>query len=111
MSKVMTMKEAVSKNVKSGDLLFLSGAQHGEPAAAAYEVIRQRIDHLSLVCALVNSATLLIGEGLLDKMSRPQELMLLIRSFLSLIDRFYSPKRQLFFGYRSIGEAFHRSDI
>ncbi len=68
MSKVMTMKEAVSKYVKSGDLLFLSGTQHGEPAAAVYEIIRQRIDHLSLVCALVGSATLLIGEGCIDKM-------------------------------------------
>ncbi len=68
MSKVMTMKEAISKYVKSGDLLFVSGAQHGEPAAATYEIIRQRIDHLTLVCALMNSATLMVGEGLIDRM-------------------------------------------
>ncbi len=68
MSKVMTMREAISKYVKSGDTLFLSGAQHGEPAAAAYEIIRQKIDHLTLVCALVNVTGLMIGEGLLDKL-------------------------------------------
>lgn len=68
MSKVMTMKEAISKFVHSGDTLFLSGAQHGEPSAAIHEIIRQRIDHLALICALVSTASLLMGEGLIDKM-------------------------------------------
>lgn len=68
MSKVMTMKEAVSKFVKSGDILFVSGMQHGEPAAAIHEIVRQKIDHLKLVSALAATANLLVGEGLLDKM-------------------------------------------
>jgi glutaconate CoA-transferase subunit A len=68
LSKVMTMKEAISKYVKSGSLLFVSGAQHGEPAAAMYEIIRQRIDHLTMVCVLVNSVSLMVGEGLVDRM-------------------------------------------
>ena len=40
MSKVMTMKEAISSYVKSGDILLLSGMQHGEPSAAIHEVRR-----------------------------------------------------------------------
>jgi glutaconate CoA-transferase subunit A len=66
--KVMTMKEAISQYVKSGDTLFVSGAQHGEPSAAVHEIIRQKIDHLTLICALVISSSLLLGEGLLDKL-------------------------------------------
>ncbi len=68
MDKVMTMKEAVSSFVHGGDTLFISGAQHGEPSAAIHEIIRQRIDHLTLVCALVTTSSLLIGEGAIDKM-------------------------------------------
>lgn len=68
MSKVMTMKEAVSRFVKSGDTLFLSGMQHGEPAVAIHEIVRQEIDHLTLISALVTTSNLLIGEGLLDRM-------------------------------------------
>ncbi|MEK7353459.1 MAG: CoA-transferase [Chloroflexota bacterium] len=67
MNKVMTMKEAVSKYVKSGDILFVAGAQHGTPSATLHEIVRQRIDHLSVVSVLAQS-TLLIGEGLVDKM-------------------------------------------
>lgn len=67
MNKVMTMKEAVSKYVKSGDILFVSGAQHGTPNAALHEIVRQRIDHLAVVSVLAQS-TLLLGEGLVDKM-------------------------------------------
>ena len=68
MSKVMTMKEAVSRFVNDGDTLFLTGAQHGEPAAAIHEIIRQKKKHLSLVCALVTTANFLVGEGLVDVM-------------------------------------------
>ena len=67
MSKVMTMKEAVSKFVESGDLLFISGAQHGAPAAAVAEIIRQKIDHLGVITCLTNTNTL-IGEGLADRL-------------------------------------------
>ena len=68
MEKVMSMKEAISTYVKSGDILFLSGTQHGEPSAAVHEIVRQRIDHLTLICCLVATSGLLIAEGLLDKM-------------------------------------------
>jgi glutaconate CoA-transferase subunit A len=67
MSKVMTMKEAISKNVKSGDTIFISGMQHGEPSAAIHEIVRQKIDHLTFVGCLVTTTVLLIGEGLTDK--------------------------------------------
>lgn len=67
MSKVMTMKEAISRYVKSGDTVFLSGAQHGEPSAAIHEIVRQKIDHLTLVSCLVNTQSLLIGEGRVDR--------------------------------------------
>jgi glutaconate CoA-transferase subunit A len=63
----MTMKEAISKNVKSGNLLFIGGAQHGSPSAAVHEIIRQRIDHLTVI-ALLSNINLLIGEGLVDKL-------------------------------------------
>ena len=67
MNKVMTMKEAVSKYVKSGDTLFIAGTQHGTPNAAIHEIARQRIDHLAIVTVLAQP-TILIGEGLVDKM-------------------------------------------
>ena len=68
MSKVMTMTEAVSRYVKSGDTLFIAGMQHGEPSAAVHEILRQKIDHFTLVSALVATTSLMIGEGLIDKM-------------------------------------------
>ena len=67
MSKVMSMQDAISKNVKSGDLVFIGGMQHGEPFAAVMEIVRQKIDHLNTVACLVNSLSLLIGEGRVDK--------------------------------------------
>jgi glutaconate CoA-transferase, subunit A len=63
----MTIKEAVSQFVHSGDTVFISGCQHGEPTTAVYEIIRQRIDHLTIASALVGSITMMIGEGLVDK--------------------------------------------
>jgi glutaconate CoA-transferase subunit A len=68
MDKLMTMKEAISRFVRPGDTLFLSGMQHGEPSAAVHEIVRQKIGHLTLVCALVATNNLLVGEGLVDKM-------------------------------------------
>jgi glutaconate CoA-transferase, subunit A len=69
MNKVMTMKEAIAKYIKSGATLFISGMQHGEPSAAVHEIARQKIDHLHLVGALVTSISILIGEGRVDKLS------------------------------------------
>ena len=67
MDKVMTLKEAVSRFVKSGDTLFLSGMQHGEPSAAVHEIVRQKIDRLKVISALITTVSLLTGEGLTDK--------------------------------------------
>ncbi len=67
MNKVMSMKEAISRYVKSGDILFLSGMQHGEPSAAIHEIVRQKIDHLKMINCLTTTYSLLVGEGLLDK--------------------------------------------
>ena len=64
----MTMEEAISRYVKSGDIIFLSGMQHGEPSAAVHEIVRQRIDRLTLICCLVSTSSLLIAQGLLAKM-------------------------------------------
>jgi len=69
MDKVMTMKEAISQNVRSGITLFVGGMQHGEPSAAIHEIARQGMEHLKLVCCLVTSINLLIGEGRVDKLS------------------------------------------
>lgn len=66
MNKVMSMKEAVSKFVKSGDLLFIGGAQHGSPTAAVNEIVRQKIDHLTVISVLSGDSTL-VGEGLVDR--------------------------------------------
>jgi glutaconate CoA-transferase subunit A len=64
--KVMSMKEAVEQNVKPGDTVFVGGAQHGTPSAAVAEIVRQRINHLTIISVL-NNTTTLIGEGLVDK--------------------------------------------
>jgi glutaconate CoA-transferase subunit A len=64
--KVMSMSEAVRKNVSPGDILFVGGAQHGTPSAAVAEIVRQKINHLTVI-AVLNNTTPLIGEGLVDK--------------------------------------------
>lgn len=64
-NKVMTMSEAVSRYVKPGSMLFLGGAIHGTPNAAIAEIVRQRINHLSLIFVL-NNVIPLTGEGLVD---------------------------------------------
>ncbi len=48
MSKVMTMKEAVSRFVRDGDLVVLEGFTHLIPFAAGHEIIRQRRKDLTL---------------------------------------------------------------
>ncbi len=67
MSKVKSMKEAISQFVRSGDVLFLGGAQHGSPNAAVAEIVRQKIDHLAVISVL-SSTNNLIGEGLVDRL-------------------------------------------
>jgi len=67
MNKVMTMQQAVAEFVKPGSTVFISGMQHGEPAAAIHEIVQQKIDHLTLISVLLATANLLVGEGLVDK--------------------------------------------
>ncbi|MFC1900826.1 CoA transferase subunit A [Chloroflexota bacterium] len=64
----MTMQEAISKHVKSGTLLFIGGMQHGEPFAAVHEILRQKIDKLTIVSCLTTSTSLLIGEGRVERL-------------------------------------------
>ena len=66
-NKVMKLDEAVRINVKAGDLLFIGGAIHGTPSAAISEIVRQRINHLTVVAILSNTMPL-IGEGLVDRL-------------------------------------------
>jgi glutaconate CoA-transferase subunit A len=63
----MSMRDAVSRFVKSGDVVFLSGAQHGSPTAAVAEIVRQKIDHLAVI-SILSSTNNLIGEGLVDRL-------------------------------------------
>jgi glutaconate CoA-transferase subunit A len=65
-TKVMNMSKAVKQNVESGDILFIGGAQHGTPSAAVNEIVRQKINHLTVISVLNNTSPL-IGEGLVDK--------------------------------------------
>jgi glutaconate CoA-transferase subunit A len=67
MSKVMSMREAISQFVHSGDTIFFGGMRHGEATAAIHEIARQRIDHLTMIGALITMPSILIGEGLIDK--------------------------------------------
>jgi glutaconate CoA-transferase subunit A len=67
-SKIMTMNEAVKEYVKPGDTIFFAGMQHGEPVAAIHEIIRQKINHLTVVPALTLCLGLMIAEGLVDKL-------------------------------------------
>ncbi|MDD9301446.1 MAG: hypothetical protein HUK40_03510 [Desulfobacter sp.] len=48
MSKVMTMKEAVSAHVNSGDFLFIGGYVCRTPFSAIHEIIRQKITDLTI---------------------------------------------------------------
>jgi len=65
----MNLAEAIKKFVKPGYSIFFSGMQHGEPAAAIREIVRQRINRLTIFPVLTTLAGLLIGEGLVTKIA------------------------------------------
>src|SRR5260221_3312771 len=48
MSKVLTMKEAIARFVRDGDLVVMEGFTHLIPFAAGHEIIRQRRKNLTL---------------------------------------------------------------
>jgi glutaconate CoA-transferase subunit A len=60
--KLMTMAEAIGRLLRDGDTLFLSGMQHGEPAAAVHEILRQGQRNLTLVPQLPDVGQLLLTE-------------------------------------------------
>ncbi|MEU9880935.1 CoA transferase subunit A [Streptomyces phaeochromogenes] len=61
--KLMSMAEAIGGLLHDGDTLFLSGMQHGEPAAAIHEILRQEQRDLTLVPQLPEVGQLLLTEG------------------------------------------------
>ncbi len=63
-NKLMSMSEAVGRNVKSGDAIHMAGFIQHEPFAAAHEIIRQGIGDLTLSkCAGLLLTDQMIGAG------------------------------------------------
>jgi len=51
MTKLTSLKEAIAKNVRDGDILYAAGFTHMIPFAAGHEIIRQGIPNLTLARA------------------------------------------------------------
>lgn len=66
--KVCSLAEAIRAHVRPGSTVFFGGMQHGEASAAIDEIVRQRIDRLTVVSALTHTVALLLGEGLLARL-------------------------------------------
>jgi len=76
MSKVMTMKEAISQNVSDGDFLFIGGYICRPPFSAVHEIIRQGIKDLTVTRSnAADDFDMLIGAGCVKRF---------IATFLSL---------------------------
>ncbi len=76
MSKVTTMKEAISQHVKSGDFLFIGGYVCRPPTSAIHEIIRQDIKDLTITRSnAADDFDMMIGAGLVKRF---------ISTFLSL---------------------------
>jgi len=64
MEKVMTIKEAVSRFVQSGDFLYIGGYICRTPFSAIHEIIRQGIKDLTITrCNAADDFDMLIGAG------------------------------------------------
>ncbi|MFH1135845.1 MAG: CoA-transferase [Pseudomonadota bacterium] len=88
MTKVMTMKEAVSRNINNGDFLYLGGYICRPPMAAIHEIVRQGIRDLTVTrCNAADDFDLMIGAGTVKRF---------ISTFLSL-------------GLYGLGRCFRRS--
>lgn len=88
MSKVTTMKKAVSENVADGNLLYIGGYICRTPYTAIHEIIRQGKKELTLVRSNASDDfDMLIGAGLVKRF---------ISTFLSL-------------GYFGLGRCYRRS--
>lgn len=76
MTKVMTMKDAISTHVSSGDFLFLGGYICRTPFSAIHEIIRQKITDLTITRSnAADDFDLMIGAGCVKRF---------ISTFLSL---------------------------
>jgi glutaconate CoA-transferase subunit A len=102
MGRVMTIKEAVSSFVKPGNTLFLAGMQHGESSVGIHEIIRQKIDHLTLVSCLVTTSLLLIGEGLIDK---------IVTAYMQQDERSYANTKAQAMGKKPVYEEYSHFGI
>ena len=64
MTKVMTMNQAVSRFVHSGDFLYIGGYICRPPFSAIHEIIRQKITDLTVTrCNAADDFDMLIGAG------------------------------------------------
>jgi len=69
MAKFQSLKEAVSDNLKDGDMVAFEGFTHLIPHAAAHEAIRQGRQHLTLVRMTPDLVyDQMIGMGMVDKL-------------------------------------------
>ena len=76
MSKVMTMKEAISEHVHSGDFVYIGGYICRPPMAAVHEIIRQGIVDLTVTRSnAADDFDMMIGAGTVKRF---------IATFLSL---------------------------
>ena len=76
MSKVTTMKEAISQHVKSGDFVFIGGYVCRPPTSAIHEIIRQGIKDLTITRSnAADDFDMMIGAGVVKRF---------ISTFLSL---------------------------
>ena len=49
MAEFISLKEGVSKTLKKGDTVCFEGFTHLIPHASAHEVVRQKIDNLTII--------------------------------------------------------------
>ena len=49
MAEFISLKEGVSKTLKKGDTVCFEGFTHLIPHASAHEVVRQKIDDLTII--------------------------------------------------------------
>ena len=69
MTEILTLKEAVAKYVKPGMSVAMEGFTHLIPHAAGMEIIRQKIDHLTLIRMTPDIIyDQMIGMGCADKL-------------------------------------------
>ena len=69
MAEFISLKEGVSKTLKKGDTVCFEGFTHLIPHASAHEVVRQKIDDLTIIRMTPDVIyDQLIGMGLVKKM-------------------------------------------